>query len=1054
MPRGGREKPPLLDRLVVDAVHAAEQGDARTATSLLDRVIDVLGDSGLGKQLDDLLSALTGSSWMLDVRVAALEALAASRERKGDLAGALNAVEEAFTLNPSPELLSRLANLTARARGPAAALDMIESRREQWPDDPDLLAQAALLELDLGQLDKAATLMTAALLREPDHPEALAAQARLAIVEDRAEEALGPARRLVVNQPSRGRCLVVLALERLGRGEEDPGLMTAVLADLPSDPWVLHGFARVMLDRARHEDAVRVLTHILQLVPDDIDALRTRGYAYAVLGKLPDAAADLDRASTGNDDPWLTAMRGEIARLRGDFPTAIKLIRSLPPEVAPRWVGAALGDALLSMNDEAGAREAYQQALARDDQDVEALCGLALMALQDRDAVSAQTAETLLRTALAIDERQAKTHAFLGEALRRQGREADAIREFDRALDLEPTYPWAQASKGQALLAVGRIHEGIEALTGAAWQAPDEEWILDELLAALRDHRAESADHVLRKLQRHVRESEGNILPICSRRARLAHQQRRWQDADPLFAQARQLAPQDRDLAADHVDVLRHLGRRAEALDVISQLAPSIHDAKLTRVRIDLLWSLGRLPEARAELDAINAEGHPTAQALAALGECYRLEGRRDEASALLSSANEKEPDQPYVLASLGSLELDRDEVSKARGHLQQALELMPRYEFALRRLVDLELSQGNGDAVRGIVEMLDGDRNPELVQVQAFALYELGEYTRSEEALDNHLNEGGAGAAADLIRLRGWAALALGQQRDAARSFSEAAATEASNFQLLESVTSLARVGLWTEALAAVDRARARNDPFTESAVAALNLRIGAWEEAARHASLGRDLLPMSEPTAMIGSRALRMLHSGREALQLAQFVHHVRPGDPWVIANLGECLLADGSADQAQPAFLETVDRLDRRVHLHGDDVQLKGWCMLRLGRFSDAADVFLHSLTLTDQSAMGLFNLLLANMLGGHRLQSEVLASRAVEELQALSTASLRGTLAAAAYELAFIESQLSSDLREIAQDLQPRIDGVLSKLEPDLDKLASMTIQERTKLIDAE
>jgi tetratricopeptide (TPR) repeat protein len=1039
----------LVDRLVEQIIDAAQKGEAPTVVNLLARLPTVLGESGLTKYLDERLSTLTRSSWTPEVRVAALETLAISRERKGDLSGALSAIDDAFALDPSPELLSRFASLVARAQGPAEALDMINSRSAQWPDDPDLLAQAAILELDLGRPEKARDLLKAVLRDEPDHAEGLAAQARLAIVEKEPGTALEPARRLLVSQPPRARCLLVIALEMLGRGEEDPGLVTAVLENLPSDPWALHGLAHIMLGRSRPQDAVRVLTHILQLVPGDVDALRTRAYAYAVLGELSDAADDLDRAALVNDDAWLTSMRGEVARLQGDFPTAVKFFGRLSPEEAPPWMGAALAYSLLSMNDEAGARKAYKEALARNAEDIEALCGLAVLGLQDGGPDSLQTAEDLLHQALDIDEQEPRAHAFLGEVLRRQGREVSAIAEFDRALDLEPAYPWAQASKGQALLQLGRIDEGIDAIAGAALETPDEEWILDELVAALKEHQPDLADKMLRKLQRRVRESGGNILPICSRRASLAHQQQRWGDADALFAQARQLAPEDADLAATHVDVLRHLGQRAEALAVIDQLSPSVHDANLTRVRIDLLWSLGRLSEARPELEAMNAVDHPSAQVVGALGECYRLEGRRDEALALLSAANRREPDQPYVLASLGSLELDQDEAGEARQHLERAVQLMPKYEFALGRLVALELSEGKADAAGRIAEGLAGDHNPELVQVRAVALYGLGEYSRSVETLEDHFNDGGGGA--DLIRLRGTAALALGQQRDAARSFLQAAALDSPNSQLLESVISLTRVGLWTEALAAIDRAQARNDPFIEPALAGLYLRIGEWEEAARHARLGRDLLPMSAATAMVESRALRMQNLPSEALGPARFVQEIQPTDPWSIANLAECLLADDRADEARLAFRETGDRLNRRVHLHSDEVQLMGWCLLRLGKFNDASEVFLHSLTLTDQSAIALFNLLLASLLGGQHRQAEVLANRTIEELNVLSTASLRGALATAAHELAFVEQQLSPDGKKIADDLQGRIDFVLQKLEPKLDKLASMTLEDRNKLI---
>lgn len=1045
--RRGRHEPALgIETLVENAEVAARKGDGLTVSRVLRRLMGTMGDSSLA-YLEDRLTSWAGSDWVREVRLAALDALALSHERSGDLVGARSALEDAFALAPGPGLLNRIVVLTARLDGPQSALDVLTPRLQQWPEDADLQVQAATLELDLDRYDAAAAQLGEASGDLGGHAGALAVRARLALLRDEPESALDLGRSVVGIEPSRGRAIVAVALNRLGRADDDPGLVTAALADLPSDLWVLDELGQMLIERGELLDAVRVYDHALRLAPNEVESLRGRGYARAALGELEAAADDLDRASAFGDDHWLTSMRGEIARLRGNYESAVGFFRSLPADEALPWVSVALGAALLGLNDDHGARQAFQEALDRDPDDAEALCGLAMVALQGDTDEAARYAEDLLRRAVLLDVDGPRTHALLGEALRRQGAPRDAVEEFDRALALDPAYAYAIGSKGQALLALGQVEQAIEALSTAASHSPDMEWILDELVSALQAHRPRTADSVLRKLQRQARESGKDVLPVCSRRALLAHQQQRWAEAEPLFEQVRALAPQNLDLAADHVDVLRHLGRRAEALDVINRLMPAPENHSLTRVRIDLLWSLNRLAEARSQLEAMNARGNATAQVVAALGECYRSEGRRDEALALLSNANQREPGQPYVLASLGAVELDQGNLDQARQHLTHALAVMPRYEVALGWLMAVELEAGQTKAAYAIVDQLKGETNPELVAVHATGLYELGEYSRAIEVLDEYLSDGGT--RMDLIRLRGWSALAAGRRREAARNFTTAARGDTLTPQLLESVTSLVRVGQWPEALAAIDRANARRDPCTATARAVLELGVGSWGAAATHAQRGQEPQPTAAAAAMLRSRALRYLGQSGPALEHARLLRDLRPADPWSLFELAECLRSEGRPSEAADLFIQILDRLHRRVHLHSDDVDLQGMCLLRLGRGVEAAEVFLRLVTLTDQSARSLFNLLLASMLADERLQSEVLASRSLEELKFLSSPSLRGALARAAYELAVIAPDLPARLSTIVEDLMSQIDHVLPRFSPEVETLVAMNTDERNR-----
>jgi len=60
--------------------------------------------------------------------------------------------------------------------------------------------------------------------------------------------------------------------------------------------------ARELLDRAQHEDAINLLTTLLEYKPDCAEALNLRGTAKRTLGRLQESRADLSKATELNPD--------------------------------------------------------------------------------------------------------------------------------------------------------------------------------------------------------------------------------------------------------------------------------------------------------------------------------------------------------------------------------------------------------------------------------------------------------------------------------------------------------------------------------------------------------------------------------------------------------------------------------------------------------------------------------------------------------------------------------------------------------------------------------
>ncbi|TQM43890.1 tetratricopeptide repeat protein [Pseudonocardia cypriaca] len=142
------------------------------------------------------------------------------------------------------------------------------------------------------------------------------------------------------------------------------------------DAWLLINVARALLDADRPADARALLDRAQDLVDDDVEVYRTRGFANAILGVYTAANSDLERAARSGTDSWLTALRAEVLRVSGHPDDALALFAELDPADELRWVAASRAAAMAALGDVDGALAAYAEALRRDPRDVNSLCGL------------------------------------------------------------------------------------------------------------------------------------------------------------------------------------------------------------------------------------------------------------------------------------------------------------------------------------------------------------------------------------------------------------------------------------------------------------------------------------------------------------------------------------------------------------------------------------------------------------------------------------------------------------------------------------------------------
>ncbi|MFG2461367.1 tetratricopeptide repeat protein [Streptomyces sp. NPDC048523] len=243
---------------------------------------------------------------------------------------------------------------------------------------------------------------------------------------------------------------------------------------------------------------------------------------------------------------------------------------------------------------------------------------------------------------------RAEAHVLRGRDLRNRQEYAQALEEYDRAVELDPLQPRAHYGRGLTHQLLEDYPAALAALDRAVELAPDTGWILAE--------RAETY--------------------------RLAS---RLDEADADFSRAVALDPTD-DIALTGRAVCRHtLGRLDEALADFNRalsIDPEYLWALVRRSRLHR--ARGDLDKAFADLDRAAALAPEVAWVASERGDAYRLAGRYEEAVAELGRAVTLEPGYASALASRAQALYELGRYEAALADFDRAVGLIPDYAWAL----------------------------------------------------------------------------------------------------------------------------------------------------------------------------------------------------------------------------------------------------------------------------------------------------------------------------------------------------------------------------------
>jgi len=252
-----------------------------------------------------------------------------------------------------------------------------------------------------------------------------------------------------------------IAEKTAGRLERAHALFQRAI-ELDADSSVLHFLlAETLYNRGLHEDAMRSVRRSIELNPENPDALYLIGFILGDLGRGDEAAEANRRAVMLN--PTLVRAQANLS-----LETYRHDVTPSHQQKTPAGAHITLGRALRQKGYFQEALREYEKAIEGGEANAEVLQAMLELYLLQRDTGQAiATAERFAREFSPT----AKTWNGRGVALQLEGRHAEAEQSYARALEIDPSYPFAHNNLGVLLWHKSDTKSAINAFRRAL-QAP------------------------------------------------------------------------------------------------------------------------------------------------------------------------------------------------------------------------------------------------------------------------------------------------------------------------------------------------------------------------------------------------------------------------------------------------------------------------------------------------------------------------------------------------------------------------------------------------------
>jgi tetratricopeptide (TPR) repeat protein len=355
-------------------------------------------------------------------------ALGRARERAGDAAGAMEAYDRVFRIDPSHRLARRRTiRLALQDRDFARARRDAERLLSEGPAVPEHHFLAALVaDRDGRKEDARRAYLSAVAAAKGDYPEAFLNLGLLEKGLGNLDAARDAYRKAIARRPAYAAAWLNLGkLEESARrpAEAEAAWRRALALDPKYAPALL-SLGQLHADQQRWEDAIADFRRALEVRPGYGAAELSLGVTLARAGRHAEAVR-VYRALVGREPRYVSAWfdlglalrkSGQPAEARSALAKALELDEGHLPS------RRELGDLSLSEGKIAEAKSLFQDALDLSPGDLTALIGLAQVAAREGDRVGCTTAAAQLRREAPADPRVQGLAAICATALRQAGR--------------------------------------------------------------------------------------------------------------------------------------------------------------------------------------------------------------------------------------------------------------------------------------------------------------------------------------------------------------------------------------------------------------------------------------------------------------------------------------------------------------------------------------------------------------------------------------------------------------------------------------------------------
>jgi putative PEP-CTERM system TPR-repeat lipoprotein len=490
--------------------------------------------------------------------------------------------------------------------------------------------------------------------------------------------------------------------------------------------------------------------------PQDGEARMALGSLHLEMGDPVSAEKELRKAATlGIPANRTLAPLASALLAQGQFD---KLLEEVTPEKAQGNADLLTrrGDALLALRKHDEAKQAYEQALAAKPAAGEARIGLARLAMLDKDL---DAARRYVNEAADAEPKNADIWIFKGNMLRGDGKTAEALAAYDRAIAAQPDHRSAHLEKAFLEIGMSKFDAAKADLDAARKITPGSLMVIyTQALLDFNQGSYAAAQDSLQKILKAAPEHMPSILLAASVELKLGSLQqaeqhlRKYLEANPNDVYARKQLAQT-------------LLKGAQPVDAAAALAPALKE--------------------------------PTQdpQLLALAGESALKARDFDKASAYFEKASSLAPKVAALHTSLGLSRLGQGDRDKGVSELELAATIDPKSPNAGIALVQAELGLKRYDRALAAVQALEKQQpdNAEVQNLKGLVYVSKGDRAAARAAFDKAvtLQPSYFAAVSNLARMD----LQDKQPEVAKKRFEAVLAKEPKNFAAMAALAEIATV-------------------------------------------------------------------------------------------------------------------------------------------------------------------------------------------------------------------------------------------------------------------